>query len=387
MPIQPNKLLLFGLAIIPFFVWFAPGFDTRVPKENLAIMLALAISAIQITFTGIKPISNKWFTYLIPFLFLSLLMSPMGHVFIGSEDVNGFWNYKPTMYAIIYFMLLVSVASMSIERIKVFKYVSTAGVVMSVIVILQWLGFDQFFHVKPLDAIGHVPNANLTGTLGQPTVCAAFLAMCLPFALRLKNYLAAGFIFVTILLLRSDMATISSVFASTFYLFYNNKFILMALCGSILTIIALFLVLYCENSLIRNKLVNDGGRWAIWVDIMKEVKENNSITGHGLGSFKYMYSIVKKSPWAQAHNEYLQMAYSIGLIGLGLFLLAAFDVLKASRFFISNEDVRALLSSVSASFITAFGSFNWQLGAHTFYTVVFIGLIYNITKESQCETK
>ena len=57
---------------------------------------------------------------------------------------------------------------------------SWAGFIMAVYVILQALGWDQFFEVKPEQHFKAVTQNGLGGNLGQPTIVAPFLAMIIP---------------------------------------------------------------------------------------------------------------------------------------------------------------------------------------------------------------
>lgn len=73
------------------------------------------------------------------------------------------------------------------------------------------------------------------------------------------------------------------------------------------------------------------------VDVWKhavEIWRPRSLTGHGHGAFKVMVQpqlppkIQRDGHWAQAHNDYVQILFEQGLIGLGLFLTLMFITLR-----------------------------------------------------------
>ena len=127
---------------------------------------------------------------------------------------------------------------------------------------------------------------------------------------------------------------------------------------------------------------------------LKEGKDGTgrpfAITGVGPGSYQNVYAVQKKTIFDQAHNEYFEMFYCIGLIGLILFLKSYWDLIKrvfnlCRNTFMENE--RGIVISLSCSFLCisldAFGSFPWQIHPILLYTIIIVGVLYNPCLEKE----
>jgi len=252
---------------------------------------------------------------------------------------------------------------------------------MSVYAIGQWFGYDQFFAVK-LDnpAAVHTTNYLVGGSMGHPTILAAFIVMIIPLAIYIKKYWMAAIMLVAVILTKSDIA-LGSLFASgIFYIGLRNKKTAIITAVSSAIIVALAVTAYINTPL--KKYVSDSGRFAMWADVIADV--NNPMhstltdtypwTGFGIGSFKYIYPVKNANIWYQAHNEYLEILYNTGIIGLFLFMMGWIGLICGHRLF-TDTFPKVLLTSFFCISVCAGGTFPWQLGAHAYYTITILGLL------------
>jgi len=161
-----------------------------------------------------------------------------------------------------------------------------------------------------------------------------------------------------------------------------------------ITMSSLFIILFLTLSIgffTSNKIHNfiGGGtgstRFPVWSQIIKDVKnpveggsKQYSFTGYGLGSFRYLFH--SQHPisevgdnFLEAHNDYLELFYNTGLIGLGLFLMGLTFFIK--QCFPLDRLSAHLLASFICVMVAAGGIFVLQQGTMIFYLLVITGLL------------
>lgn len=124
-------------------------------------------------------------------------------------------------------------------------------------------------------------------------------------------------------------------------------------------------------------------RILVWKSSLKMIKDNPFL-GIGIGNFKLIYSRYRSlEEWKisginvqvlKGHNDYLQIASEMGLIGLGLFFWIIISMVKLYR--IGKGDVTSgLMAALMATLIHAFFSFNLQNPATSLYFWFIVGLM------------
>jgi O-antigen ligase len=373
------NLLCLGLALIPFAVW--PGLDTREPKMALVLVFALALSLVGFYQGKIKPVRNKWLLFLMGFLLVNILFCPKPIVPFQGIMVQAFWVWKPLAHLLIFFLMYIALSSLEFtdtQRDKILKVMAWVGLIMSIYCILQFFKLDQFYNLQNWSQDKFPPSARVGGTLGQPTLLAPFLAMIIPICLYLKKYWFAGIIGIALLLTKSQVAIGALIISLIFLQTLENK--KTAIRISILSLIFLFLgvTAYFQNPKIKSFVV-DSGRFTQWTQIAKDInspviptlKQTYPYTGKGLGSFKYIYHIKNNNTWHEAHNDYLEILYNTGLIGLFLFLMALWTAIKGKI----DRERKYLLASFVCIAVCAGATFCFQLGVYIFYTIVILALL------------
>ena len=242
---------------------------------------------------------------------------------------------------------------------------------------VQAFGVDQFCMQKP----GWLWLNRIGGAMGNRTLVAPFIAMVIPIALYLRAWWKAVVMAAAVAICHSQMALGAAAVSLMFYFGTLNRRLFMTMLGAGVLVTVVLVIGFNTNDTIH-KFVGESGRFAEWRVIVEDwysplqdgEDHGNSITGLGIGSFRYVYHQWHPSNFFQAHNEYLQILYETGVVGLFLMLGAlgwifrrnfSFREVWAGR---SNRYRIALLSSLLSASIAALGTFVWQLGATIFYS-------------------
>ena len=388
-------LIKVGIILVPFYdiIFRAmPYLDiylsgTRPQREIISLWIALFI-AIRGLYTGnIKAINDKWLLIFLGFMFILNFQFGRGMLFaINGVQSNSFWLWKPMFHSIVYFLAYLTIINTDFSEKQINSIVKTiaiSGIVMAVYVCLQAFGIDQFFATQPfaLNPQNPVHNPHMAGTLGQPTIVAPFIALCLPFLLYKKWNIWAIFCIFVLFLIDSQVASAACILSLCVYCYLKKpqSWIVIAI---MLSGAALFL---CLNP----SYIGDSGRFGTWSQIILDWSGTPfegakiAITGAGIGSFQYLFHATNKTVFYQAHNEYIELLYSCGIIGLSLFMAVLFNIFsRAYKVYRRYADKRmslmvALISSFACICLCAGGTFIWQLGVYRIYTVIIIGIMLN----------
>lgn len=390
-----TKLLLgIGIVFIPFYeiiVLLFPGAavlaqDTRAPQGFLAFWLALGIGLIAVYRGEIRKCHNRWVLVLIGYLLLSMRLALRTPLVMNNILCPYFGMWEPLFKVTCYFFMFLAVSSLTITRKEIdliLKVMVWCGFAMSLYMFLQWFRLDQFYFEKTEMQFLTIANRRISGNLGQPTIVSPFIAMIIPVALYLKRYftfLAVAMI-VAVSLTKSQVA-IGAMIVSLLLFFVMNKpqaILLLLIIGLVST-----------PFLLKRVKIESSGRFDMWERVIKDWKTSPiekgkpySLTGAGLGRFTFLYHDKNKDNNHQAHNEYLQILYDLGLFGLALFLLSILDMMiRALRAWWRAANYRKpLIAGLLCSFVCialcAGGTFPWQIGPHIFLTIIVIGLLHN----------
>ena len=401
-----KRLLLgLGLAVIPFVT--IAGFDSREPKLIVAVIIALCLVLRALSTNGLGKLENPFLLAILAYIPVSSLFAYKEHLTMaigigkkvavvplmaGKIPLTNFWIWKPMLFILVFFLMYLAIKN--IRPNGMIDLMVTVGAILSIYAVVQYLNtlipsvnIEQFFSRS---AAQHADNPSVASTLGQPTVLATFLAMLLPLAVYKQRWVCLGLMIFVIGITHSQIAIGASIAGLLFYLATLSKkhFILAILIGLVSIAGA------CQT----NFRVGDGDRFRNWKMIVEDIgssedvqntrinrtlkqklifKQRYPLTGRGLGSFEYMFhkkhTFGNGREYMEAHNDPLEIAYMIGLIGLILYLCAwGWHFI---RYFDFSERKVALVSSLIVINICSLGLFVFQLGAHIFYTVTIIGLL------------
>lgn len=386
-----QALIVFGLVAVPFLL--VPGHDTREPKMMLALAVALATGLVAIFQGRLRAFHNKWALILIGYLLVSIWFAPT----LITPRVPNLWGWQPAFAILVFALLLITVASIEWDeraRWRLFTAATWVGVVMAGYALLQFLYIDQFCDQKT----DYFPINRIGGTMGNRTIVAPFIAMLIPLATHMRSWWKVIVMAVAVLVCRSSVAIGAGVIAVLFQLAGRGRRTLAIAGGAAGVLVIAALIGYAADAGIRRE-INDSGRFEVWRLVLQDwrspvdpEKDNSfAITGLGPGSFRYIFpqkheQFFRDHAWQefhQAHNEYVQMLYECGVVGLILLLGAIAWVFRRTYSFRAiwrgeTDPYRmSLLSSFLCICLCALGTFVWQIGPTIFYTVVIAGLLHN----------
>lgn len=373
----------------PFVI--LPRMDTRTPKEFFVLGICLALSLLAVYRGEIKAFTNKWALLLIGWFILNIIQAPRFEVMLIGEDASNFWVWKPFVFGLVYLFAVISISSMNItpkKWLQILKCFIYPAFIMSLYVILQWFGLDQWFGTLDKAILNRVTNPHVAGTMGQPTIVSPFIAMCVPFALYGRKYLIALTMILAVFLTKSMVAIGALIL--TFIIFINFihrcKFCFIGII-TLRILIGCAIVPQTRNMAINKVVGESSGRFDAWTKVLKDFNspviggsKKYVITGIGVGSFSYIFNPRYNIGFRQVHNEYIEILYNFGIVGAGLFIMAVFYFLKRSiprALDYGGGKVLTILSSLLCISICAGGTFVWQIGTMAFYTVVLVGLLHN----------
>lgn len=409
-------LLTVGLVLIPYYeilIRFLPFVgvdapDSRQPKEFLALWLALIIGLVSIFNGNFKVFKNKWLLVFVGFTLLSIRLAPKMPLILFDQhnrviefnlpDSINIWVWKPVFIILCYLLMLVAISNLSITK-KDFKFILTimafSGFIMSIYVLLQKIGIDQFWVTKGYDQIGSPTNPELVGNLANPTLVAAYIAMLIPLSLYIKRYFFSIVMIGTVFLINSQMAYGAMIISLLVYFIFSVDFIKKPI---VIILIALIFFGVCGYIYFMKPdfIIDDGARFNEWKMIIKNLlsvpegrKVNYAMFGMGPGSFIHTYThTTPNSTFLQAHNEYLDVMYAFGIVGKFLFAMAFWTFITSFiKKYVNSYYEKRILLALGCSFLcislNALGCFVWQISTLSFNSIVILGLIYNIIQREE----
>jgi len=339
-------------------------------NHSLAIAGLIAISLIlhSLCTKGLR-LSNKVVLAFLVYVLFSSWQAIKPISLLGGVRLP-YYAWLPIFMIFVYALMYSSIKKEAIQAIPCIVWV---GFIASCYCLLQYLGIDQ-----PMLDSGRVDNSfvlshNVTAWFGHPVYAGCSIAMIIPLAIKIRKWFMLPFFVLAVLATKSDMAIGSMVCSLAALPFLVNKH--MAFIG-----IALLLVICSLLFINRDKIkVNDNGRFETWSNMVSDIRnpiafndydKKFGLFGRGLGSFKYMFHIEHPQGGyqkLQAHNEYLQVLYELGVIGLG------FGVLMLGINIFGGNDIY-IKSSLICVCLSALGIYVWQLGFTQFLTVFLLGL-------------
>lgn len=411
-------LIAFSLALIPFICIPSLGEGIRTPKEIVSILSMVGIIFTSVKYYHIRPFKNKWLLLFGGWCFLTLLLSnyPLS-VYLDKGIVLAFPSnmmaWKSLLYITLSILTIVCISGAecnshrnysiggfsvlnsenhSIFDIKVIsKLISWIALILCFYATLQVFGIEEWFRVAD-NATGWVgksiwdvtANTAQTGsishrivaTLGNPAILGIFLSIIAVFPLSLKNrfgYLVFSLLCGIVLLTQSTTAFIALIISISFYLLFKNPKTLLAL---IVVSLLCSPIIYSKVQSHIKDVLNPTGRFEVlkesWTELYKK-----PITGLGLGTFEHIIGgnpehvkNLNNQSWKEAHNEFWQIGFETGIIGLILFLMFVFT----SFFKMGNPVYGAALVGFLIACITYFPM---RIAPLSFYGVIITGLFLN----------
>jgi len=200
--------------------------------------------------------------------------------------------------------------SVSIE--KILKWLKYSVILLLFYCVLQYLKLDEFLR-------GVSGHDELVGVIGNPMHLAGLLALFQPlfFKKSRENILSLILLWLIILATGSATGLVAGVMVILFWLWFKNR--KLAIGFSILSFASLVALYVVKSSFFFNS-----ERFRIWGQTFQIIKDK-FITGFGLGTFGLSEINKGGMHWQHLHNEYYQIVFELGIIGLVLILWCIWD--------------------------------------------------------------
>lgn len=363
------------LAFIPSSATFFLAGD-GMASEMVTYLMAIAIGLYSCTFKPFKVLPNKWLAGLLLFIVFSSFHSPnvqFSSAFTPKDP--GLFNFKPMLESVLYFILICGVLSLSFSYRRLGKTIGVTAIVYGIYIISQHIGMDQFYKLQDNTYNQLSRNPQDGGFISQPVYAAAMLAICLPFCVKYFKFWSLLPLIAA--LLTTNRSCLSAIAISSVYFFTNNKTYLLLALGAYIAIIAIVMGIFVVHPAVVSH-IDDYGRLTVWKNVILDmihpifpgIHKSYVLTGLGIGSFSVFFPFYHQSPFFQAHNEYLEVLYCLGPIGLFLLVKAMWHVFKTTT-------DKTIMTSLIAISVFAITNPVWHIPQLQFMTALLIGWVYN----------
>ncbi len=313
---------------------------------------------------------------------------------------------------------------LSIYYARYIKLRTVTIITIAVSVIVSIYGMMQFFHIisPPVDPWG---RPNPASTMGLTNFTTDYLVMVIPLMLTvflkesdrvpLKYAAYAGVVLSLfyIIIGRNRAGWVALVISVSFYaiMFGAYKCYMLlsnttkrVLLYSVITAVVTFGIvagftrtgsdlIQRGESIFSKDYTSNAFRLLVWESTLKGAKDNPAF-GIGIGNYQiniplYEVNALKSTDWHElryldnAHNEYLQILFELGITGLVLFLWFIIEIFVTG--IRSIEDAKddtptilwdiAIISGIVAALVTAFFTFNLENPASSLMFWTFAGLV------------
>lgn len=317
MKLNSSTVLLFAIALCPWGAFFLPWIATsNIPVTQGIVFQSGVLAALLASINSFPASVNS---KNIPFLSMSLYFLISSVIFITTTKefhleyilYLGCFMTLPVFYAVF-------IKSHWMDHVE--KYMMYSVAVMLIYGVFQMLGCDQFqYNFDPAITI----QKTLCGTLGQASNYGGYLAICQPLFFfgkgdsrrkKILCSLALVLTWVTILMTKSAAGLLVGIMVILYALFAYGK----------------YNIPISFHGIAAAGFFSFSGRIEMWKAMLPSFREH-AITGGGIGSLWAKNINIDTTLWTYAHNEYYQVAYEFGVIGLALVLWCIYDALKRYR--------------------------------------------------------
>jgi len=435
--INTNNILKLAVLSIPLFI-NKNVHEFRVNQEMLLKFLLI----MALGFWAIETLNKKKFIWgenslNLPFLLLIGLMTislvRSEYFAVSFKDYIIFLSY--------FFLYFLAINHIKQERqfdifIQLFFFTSF---VVSLYALLHYYGLDPYLKDIP----------ELISTIGQKNWVSNYLAMVFPlvfsYFLLLKEkrrkiiyYLLLSILYAVLIIFQSRGIWISAGLTLILAIFFLYKFRLFNIFKEnkrwlfllFLTFVLITVIYSTQNPLNKNidtmpqrltSIYEDefsslNPRLLIWNTTLEMIKDK-PFFGIGIGLFKmdylvYQADFLQQNPSylkygsrsEEAHNEYLQLAAELGIIGLGIFLYIIFIFYRSALKFLKEKKEEkgeeeklilwGLLMGITCFLFHSMFTFPFHvpaLGSAFFiifaFTFLYINNFFNLERQDQLEKK
>jgi O-antigen ligase len=348
-----GKILLYSIfilipfAILPFKV-NGSVLDMRLVRE----IMFLSAATIILVFLQ----DNRWLRLFIFWVILNWWLT----LFFPEDSFRGVTNITAAL--IIYVGLKHLLKSRMFNPKVIMNIILCSCLFQFSWAIMQKFNYDPIFYPMPYVS-GWTGNISLFAVF-FPVVSFLFL-----YYWRFKKIPILFFIFLISLFMVKSFTALFCYFATgLFYIFVKFKLSRKMILLTSLSII----VLICFGEFYKHPNFD---RLSIWRDMFFGKFKSSWFIGHGVNSFQVAGVKLGSVSVIEAHNDYLQILFEYGLIGLVLFL--GFIVSIYIKFFKSRKtDLQLILiCGITAYLVSAISIFPMHLAQLSIYAITFLVIL------------
>lgn len=268
-----------------------------------------------------------------------------------------------------------------------------SGVALCGLIVVQALGLG------PANYVTTNPNRPYSGFTQSTADTAAMLAIVAPVALFKKRYGLFVVIVAGMLAMKSVAATVALVtgvgvvYAWRFYQKQLQQkhgkdwLMVYAVLVSFFALIVAGAMAKDPKSEVATALSDD--RWKVWWTAIHEVIVSKQwFLGRGIGSFVSTFGglaegvdangVLQVKWFAEAHNEYVQVFYELGIVGFAFAVGAVFSILRAAW---KKDD--AVFAGLLSGCVVALGHFTFHIVLCTVPMVLLVALALKTREDDE----
>lgn len=267
----------------------------------------------------------------------------------------------------------------------VFKLLEFVGVICAVYGLAQYFGFDPIMNFQEWADVRPV------ALFGQHTLYGPFAVSAFAVSLFYRHWIRAAFLIVPVVLIDSSFTFLSlaSVLAVWAIANFKKEVILWSIFGLFVAGLSGAIMF---DGILKTEALNDKGRFALWGQVT-ELAANRPVLGYGLGSFKEIYPVFQnkalrvkngisddslstdarefirkaeqirneQGTFLSAHNEFLQVFFELGLLGVVCVLWILGSFFLSFRASLKNTEAWICLSIFCLFLANSLGNFPLHL--------------------------
>lgn len=342
------KAMMVGLAVLALPLFTEPGLAdaARTPKIKALLLIGGFAASVWVG----------------SYIRLSLGAALCG--FVSLVVVHGMGSFQS--YQLLFFVATVALASLCTNASErslniILDCLAFSGVLCSLYAYMQMSGIDPvYFYYKWAD--GTKPSA----FIGQHTLYGSLAATSVTAALFRRRYVMALISAPTVFATDSSFAIASLSVGILAWVWISQGW----QTATTLALIFAGILAFIFIGLDKKHYFDSTGRLPAWKTAIEKSKES-PIIGYGPGMFKHFYPTVQDKAhkkmhgfYRQAHNDYVQLVYEYGAVGVLCVILMLGDFFRQAWRKKNITSVAALSSILMVFLVNALGSFPFHLVPH-----------------------
>lgn len=358
------NILIIAVLVLPWLLIPNNSFPdpTRIIKSAAFDFAMLGIIICAVT-NGLKfEYRNKYLAWLSVLIFFGFGFNWYYPLIVGYGFNAG--TIEANIHFVLSLFATICICS-TFERsdfVRVAKAIVLSAILVASFAFLQVIGLDPMKNVAKYTS---QEKRHICAFLDHPDVLANYLALSVPFFLylfRLRYILPLIIIAIVLFFAHSTLSILAALISILVFFIFKYRDSKKWKIGFLL--FSILLVALCFHPKFNKLKGGFTGRVYAWEQMLE--RANNPIFGQGLGivkSYNVQFGTIKggMNHWTFAHNDYIEMYCSGGVLLLFLFGLLVIDGLRKFNYGKDNNLGFAYLASFIVFLILMFGSFPMEI--------------------------